>query len=739
MEDGAEPAGSGAEKQAEGTPAEVPAKEDCEEVLAGSGRDFDLVAAGDRADLQARDVEVPCRAFARRNMRPQPVPLVVSVEDVAPGGKPAMTRRDPQRDWSQGYPPPKPRKGGFDMKIRSPVGGAVPRLNSLLVPGEGSINSPYDDPNSPLPFEPIEKDQPMKPWKVLRSHNGNLPVYTRYRKAGSEVLTVVQHFFGDIEAMRKELMQASYRGKCATGADRHLDRLEQWLERRRKARCYKALDAELRHAARAAEILDTVGVQEFLIGPSSRTVESCEALCFEDEEVLAKGVGIPKKMAPRVGHSKIDLLEGEVAALVFEHLPLRTVQALKCAWRGVAMLLPKCLKDGASLWDWACAARQPFQLFRAMDGELCNCLQTVRADPRYSFHVQYWSVPHFLGNTENDRGLLWFVGSLRGWRPRQKEWNQATIAADTAPVFSIHFFPRRDDSSVHPSCTKPSRTPETEDGSQEVAFYDSGMNDLVAVRARDPSLLLKRCGAASMAPSPVMTLGYAVWAAFGFWQTKPPIPLEHPLEVAPRAACLLRVWHLPGLWQVLFDERCVWWQRRRTPCSGGGGCQLRHLGAHGLTFGGALGGSRVALPRGAQKAVEEGLPDCLNLAPEDVDNDARSPSEMHQICAVERFQKALYLRALAALHCEDPGPELFFGTKSGSAQGRSWKVRRQAAPGTELEEIPTVDLRQVLEEQAVEDARQAFKEAATPEGYARLLRLSFANARKLAGLLDAVD
>ncbi|CAE7496521.1 unnamed protein product, partial [Symbiodinium necroappetens] len=221
--------------------SEVPAKEDCEEVLAGSGRDFDLVAAGDRADLQARDVEekkrgwfyrqrvsnsgiadasaawvlpflsvwkeVPCRAFARRNMRPQPVPLVVSVEDVAPGGKPAMTRRDPQRDWSQGYPPPKPRKGGFDMKIRSPVGGAVPRLNSLLVPGEGSINSPYDDPNSPLPFEPIEKDQPMKPWKVLRSHNGNLPVYTRYRKAGSEVLTVVQHFFGDIEAMRKELMQ----------------------------------------------------------------------------------------------------------------------------------------------------------------------------------------------------------------------------------------------------------------------------------------------------------------------------------------------------------------------------------------------------------------------------------------------------------------------------------------------------------------------------------------------------
>jgi len=150
MEDGAEPAGSGAETQVEGTPAEVPAKEDCEEVLAGSGRDFDLVAAGDRADLQARDAE------------------------------------EIKRGWF------------YRQRARAGRGVAVLRR----------------------------------------------------------------------------------------GADRHLDRLEQWLERRRKARCYKALDAELRRAARAAEILDSVGVQEFLIGPSSRTVESCESLCFEDEEVL---------------------------------------------------------------------------------------------------------------------------------------------------------------------------------------------------------------------------------------------------------------------------------------------------------------------------------------------------------------------------------------------------------------------------------------------------------------------
>ena len=84
-------------------------------------------------------------------------------KDAAPGGKPAMTRRDPDCDWSQGWPRPKPRKlvsirrsksrirhvprgtraalgcpairrkGGYDLKIRSPTGGAVPRLNSRLV------------------------------------------------------------------------------------------------------------------------------------------------------------------------------------------------------------------------------------------------------------------------------------------------------------------------------------------------------------------------------------------------------------------------------------------------------------------------------------------------------------------------------------------------------------------------------------------------------------------------------
>merc|ERR1712196_212114 len=64
----------------------------------------------------------------------------------------------------------------------------------------------FDDPGSPPMGTPIEGEAPPKRWKVLRTHNGNLPVYTRIRYGGLEVTTLVQHFFGDVETMRKELM-----------------------------------------------------------------------------------------------------------------------------------------------------------------------------------------------------------------------------------------------------------------------------------------------------------------------------------------------------------------------------------------------------------------------------------------------------------------------------------------------------------------------------------------------------
>lgn len=100
--------------------------------------------------------------------------------------------------------PPKPRPGGYDLKIYGPRGGAIPRLNALIL-DEGGYNPPFLDPGALPPAEPIEPDAP-KAWKVLRSRNGNLPVYTRYRYGGTEVTTLVTHFYGDIDSMRKDLM-----------------------------------------------------------------------------------------------------------------------------------------------------------------------------------------------------------------------------------------------------------------------------------------------------------------------------------------------------------------------------------------------------------------------------------------------------------------------------------------------------------------------------------------------------
>ena len=119
--------------------------------------------------------------------------------------------------------PQAPRPGGYEVKVRSQLGGTVPRLNHLIV--EEAFKPGYLDPNTPIPYEPIEEDEPLKPWKVLRTRNGNLPVYTRremarneildssrYRYGGTEVTTLVLHIFGEIDAMRKDLMMAGWGG-----------------------------------------------------------------------------------------------------------------------------------------------------------------------------------------------------------------------------------------------------------------------------------------------------------------------------------------------------------------------------------------------------------------------------------------------------------------------------------------------------------------------------------------------
>ena len=55
----------------------------------------------------------------------------------------------------------------------------IPMLRiHCIEPWQGGYNPPFLDPGALPPAEPIEPDAP-KAWKVLRSRNGNLPVYTR--------------------------------------------------------------------------------------------------------------------------------------------------------------------------------------------------------------------------------------------------------------------------------------------------------------------------------------------------------------------------------------------------------------------------------------------------------------------------------------------------------------------------------------------------------------------------------
>eukprot|EP00928_Gymnodinium_smaydae_P044072 TRINITY_DN29425_c0_g2_i1.p2 TRINITY_DN29425_c0_g2~~TRINITY_DN29425_c0_g2_i1.p2 ORF type:complete len:229 (+),score=42.87 TRINITY_DN29425_c0_g2_i1:56-688(+) len=157
------------------------------------------------------DLAVVCgqrRGFARR--RPGaaggPVPLALPLEggDAAAVARGAKAAKEPPHDWSLGPPPAPPRIGGYRRPERRPQHGAPARLASLLPEGPG-FNPPYLDPGSPPAGIPIEEDRPPPPWKVLRTQNGNLPVYEQFRKHGTEVTTYIKHFYGDVETMRKDL------------------------------------------------------------------------------------------------------------------------------------------------------------------------------------------------------------------------------------------------------------------------------------------------------------------------------------------------------------------------------------------------------------------------------------------------------------------------------------------------------------------------------------------------------
>ncbi|PFH38332.1 large subunit ribosomal protein IMG2 [Besnoitia besnoiti] len=78
------------------------------------------------------------------------------------------------------------------------------------------------------------KDTSHVPFKVVRTPSGNLPVYSRVKKHGTEVTTIVRHAFGDITAMKKDLMaicEAPVRERLGTLEVKglHVLKIKQWL------------------------------------------------------------------------------------------------------------------------------------------------------------------------------------------------------------------------------------------------------------------------------------------------------------------------------------------------------------------------------------------------------------------------------------------------------------------------------------------------------------------------------
>ncbi|EPT24825.1 large subunit ribosomal protein IMG2 [Toxoplasma gondii ME49] len=78
------------------------------------------------------------------------------------------------------------------------------------------------------------KDTSHVPYKVVRTPSGNLPVYSRVRKHGTEVTTIVRHAFGDITAMKKDLVaicEAPVRERLGTLEVKglHVLKIKQWL------------------------------------------------------------------------------------------------------------------------------------------------------------------------------------------------------------------------------------------------------------------------------------------------------------------------------------------------------------------------------------------------------------------------------------------------------------------------------------------------------------------------------
>eukprot|EP01017_Pseudomicrothorax_dubius_P046928 TRINITY_DN8344_c0_g1_i2.p1 TRINITY_DN8344_c0_g1~~TRINITY_DN8344_c0_g1_i2.p1 ORF type:complete len:185 (+),score=47.50 TRINITY_DN8344_c0_g1_i2:60-557(+) len=83
---------------------------------------------------------------------------------------------------------------------------------------------------------PLSPKEPL-PFRVERTHVGNLPVYREYRNARSVKRTVIRHIYGDIEAFTEELSKVVSNSKIDVKVGRvevqglHRESVSLWLQR----------------------------------------------------------------------------------------------------------------------------------------------------------------------------------------------------------------------------------------------------------------------------------------------------------------------------------------------------------------------------------------------------------------------------------------------------------------------------------------------------------------------------
>lgn len=400
-----------------------------------------------------------------------------------------------------------------------------------------------------------------------------------------------------------------------------------------------------------------------------------------------------------------------ILSLLLDYLHLRSSLAFLAARRLAPELRPRYLNElELSLWDATGLANMPFRVISAMDMELQRCQEHVRSNPCiHSFHVHYASAPCVLGVNADDRESLSNLGSLRGWRPGDRRPARQGDAAKgisavpehTEPGFEIHLFPKSGSKAMHEKATLPWRG-STSPGHRSPpadGFVDHGLYDLVAVRAREPMLMLMNFSSSLFTSRPLFT--WLIHAHVRLWGDEPSLFVLGTFAVE------------------------------------GGKGRFKLSSFQGGDSGMPLTCCSVSTPEWSMMSSilrdvhpvptgtlsdESVLPDCLNIGAEHEDNDARNSFCTPEYEMVQRFHVrfGILVRDLAApdnateetLILTEENSEMRYETTDDS--GCIWTLERRFVVWNEEE-----DVSEVLKP-ALQDARSLFREIMTCKGYADL-------------------